>query len=79
MVEFKNGGIVTDTDVENPPHIPNGWYYTAKEFAEMLDVPEGTIRVWKKRGVLDCINYYGRLYIDPKAKVKLKRRITEEG
>ena len=78
MVEFKNNGIVSDTEDPFPKKIPNGWYYTAKEFAEIMDIPVSTIRVWKKRGILDCISYYGRLYVDPKAQIKLKRGVTEE-
>lgn len=78
MVEFKDGRIVNDPD-EDTDYIPDGLYYSAKEFAELLDIPEATVRVWKNRGVLDCISYYGRTYIPEKFRLKLKRRVTEEG
>ena len=59
MVEFRNGQIVSNS----PGDIPDGFYYTQKELAEILDVPETTVRVWVKRGIITCVHYYGHTYI----------------
>lgn len=59
MVEFRDGHIVD----ESYGDIPDGLYYTQQEFAELLDVPESTVRVWVNRGIVTCVRYYGRTYI----------------
>lgn len=59
MVEFRDGHIVSD----EPGDIPDGRYYTQQELAELMDVPEGTVRVWVSRGIVPCVHYYGRTYI----------------
>lgn len=64
MVRFEGGHPVNDP--ENEP-IEDGWYYTVKEVAKMLNVPESSVRVMKKRGQIRCKSYYGRTYIDPKS------------
>ena len=63
MVEFRGGCIVNDTDVDEPVIFDDGWYYTAAEFAELMGVPESTVRVWVKRRIVSSVSYYGRLYI----------------
>ena len=78
MVKFENGTIVEDTERIGSKPVPDGWYYTMREFAEMMDIPESTVRIWKKRGVLDCINWYGRLYIPQNFRLKLKRCVSKE-
>ena len=72
MVQFYEGKIVQDTQEDHPP-IRNGWYYTVKEFAEMIDVPEGTVRQWIHRGIIESVNYYGRNYIHEDAKFHFER------
>ena len=66
MVEFRNGQIV-DTECGD---IPDGLYYTQSEFAELMDVPEGTVRVWVSRGIIPCVRYYGRTYIPQDVKFR---------
>lgn len=66
MILFQNNCIVGDTNNDHSS-VPDGWYYTVRELAEKLDIPESTIRVMKKRGELRCFSYYGRTYIDSKS------------
>lgn len=73
MVEFRGGCIVNDTNEDLPQPPTDGWYYTQKEFAELLDVPEGTVRIWVMRGVVPCVRYYGRVYIPENVKFRYNR------
>ena len=72
MVEFCDGRIVRDTEAEQG-QIRNGWYYTIKEFAELIDVPEVTVRSWIHRRIIESVNYYGRTYIHEDAKFHFER------
>ena len=73
MVKFEGGCIVDNTD-ENLPEPPtDGWYYTQKEFAEIFDVPDATVRVWVKRGIIPGVHYYGHTYIPETVKFRYTR------
>ena len=67
MTEFRDG---RPTDEEPAP--PDGYYYTSKEFAEMLDVSETRVRVWISRGQVEAEHWYGRIYIPADAVVRYK-------
>lgn len=72
MIEFRNGRPCDDRkDLDEP--IKDGVYLTVREFAELYGVSEGLVRVWKKRGVVDGINYRGRAYIRGKTEIRLKQ------
>ena len=68
MVEFQDGHPTTASDGD----IPDGKYYTQKEFAELYDVPESTVRIWVFRGQIPVVSYYGRIYIPDWAVVAYK-------
>ena len=68
MTEFRNG-YPTD-----PTGVPDGKYYTIKEFAEKLDVDENLVRVWIKRRQVSVEYFYGRVYIPENAVVRFKHK-----
>lgn len=83
MVEFRDGHPYEDTE------IPDGEYYTTKEFAALYDVPESTVRIWIKRRQVPCASYYGRSFIPAWAQINyhrpwvrqrrlLQRRVTQD-
>ena len=67
MTEFKNGYPVGE-DID----IPDGWYYTREEFAEMVDVPAATVSQWIHRDMLPCVYFYGRVYIPKDATINFR-------
>ena len=68
MTEFRNGYPTISTG------IPDGLYYTTKEFADEMDVPEGTVRVWIRRGQITYVNCFGRNYIPKDAVVVFTKK-----
>ena len=52
--EFEIKGLKTATD---------GIYIPARSFAEENNVPESTVRQWKKRRKIEACNLFGRLYV----------------
>lgn len=63
MIEFKDG---RPTLVD--PSIPDGKYYSQREFAKTYDIPHSTVRVWIHRGIIPHIDYYGRKFIPENVK-----------
>lgn len=41
----------------------DGYYIPAEKYSEEMDVPERTVRVWKKRKVIEAITIFGRSYV----------------
>ena len=74
MVKIQDGKIVSDDDNPDIPVAKDGWYYTAKEYAVLMDVPEVNVRMWKRRGILPCIDWYGRILIPADAEVLYKKQ-----
>lgn len=72
MIEFRNGRPYgAQEDLDKPAK--DGFYLTVKEFAELYGVTEELVRQWKKRGVVDGINYQGHAYIRGKTEIRLKQ------
>ena len=71
MVEFRDGSIVSDEYITHD--IPDGFYYSQEEFAEIMDVSPGIVRVWVSRGIVPAVHYYGRTYIPYGAPFKYVR------
>lgn len=67
MTEFRNG-VPVDPETD----IPDGRYYTAREFAALHDVDEVRVRVWINRGQIPAEHFYGRIYIPENAVVKFR-------
>lgn len=67
MTTFVNGHPDKET------FIADGKYYSLQEFAEELDIPESTVRVWIHRGILDFVSYYGRIFIPENAQILHKK------
>ena len=41
----------------------DGTYIPAEKYAEEMNVPEGTVRVWKRRNHIEAISLFGRNYV----------------
>lgn len=41
----------------------DGIYVSSARYADENDVSEGEIRVWKKRGRLNAVTIFGRIYV----------------
>ena len=67
MTEFRNGRPIDDQE-----RIPDGRYYTVKEFAEKHDVSETRVRVWISREQLEAKHWYGRIYIPEGSAVRFR-------
>lgn len=51
----------------------DGIYVSSARYAEENDVSEGEIRVWKKRGKLNAVTLFGRIYVK-KGSIPVTRR-----
>ena len=67
MTEFRNGRPVGEKS-----DIPDGKYYTTREFAEKHDVSETRVRVWINRGQLEAKHWYGRIFIPESSVVRFR-------
>lgn len=41
----------------------DGYYIPAEKYAREMDVPDGTVRVWKRRKLIEAITIFGRSYV----------------
>ena len=64
-IELVDGeDLVLVTGLENVTGMAtDGIYIPAEKYAEEMDVPERTVRVWKKRKVIEAITIFGRSYV----------------
>ena len=69
MITFRNGRPAEQID------IPDGDYYTVAEYAERMDVPQGTVRMWIHRGLVSCKSCYGHIYISANEPVMYRQKM----
>lgn len=71
LVEGEELVLVTGLDAVTAM-ATDGYYVPAERYSEEEDVPERTVRVWKKRKSIEAITIFGRSYVKKGCKPELR-------
>lgn len=71
LIDGENEILVTGLDSVTAM-ATDGYYVPAERYAEEEDVPERTVRVWKKRKSIEAITIFGRSYVKKGCKPELR-------
>ena len=72
-VEIFDSGEIYVRDIQTGT---DGVYIPLHQFAEMHDVPESLVRVWKHRGSIVTLTIFGAIFVKKDTHI-LKRRYTK--
>lgn len=77
-VEFLDNGEIAVTGLSKIPDetATDGIYIPARQFAMEQDIPEGYVRLLKRRGNIEAISILGHIFVKKGSKI-LKRRVTD--
>ena len=70
-------GRYTDDLPDKLQDIPNGEYWSIKDYAENEKLPESTVRTWIRGGQLKAFLLNGRYYIEIGTRAKKRKYLNK--